>query len=182
MLGFTTLSWRGGKSRARWLWTRRPSQPGRLCDLLHIIHRSSDTQLHFGSSFRLMLRPNLLKENVDGEAIEWAVDRLRACPKTRKILVVISDGAPVDDSTLASNDLEILDRHLRQTVSTVEASTDIKIAALGISFDVSRYYATCTTIRTPEDLGTAMIGLLEQVLVEPNIRAPMTETAEQLST
>jgi cobaltochelatase CobT len=170
ILGFTTTSWRGGRSRAQRRWRDMgPSKPGRLCDLLHIIYRSADDPRAStgGWSLRPMLRPDLPKENVDGEAIEWAALRLRARPERNKVLVVISDGAPVDDSTLLANDLGILDRHLRQVLESLQQAADIKVGAIGIGFDVDRYYATTTVVETPEDLGTGLIDLLERVVTGP---------------
>jgi cobaltochelatase CobT len=168
VLGFTTVSWRGGKSRARWLWMGRPSRPGRLCDLLHIIYRSADDRRAStgGWAFMPMLRPDLPKENVDGEALLWAASRLRDRPHRSKILFVVSDGASIDDSTLAANDLGILDRHLRQVIGELEASTDVRVAAAGIGFDVNQYYSRAVTVETPEALGEAMIGLLEQTRLD----------------
>jgi cobaltochelatase CobT len=168
VLGFTTVSWRGGKSRARWLWMGRPSRPGRLCDLLHIIYRSADDRRAStgGWTFMPMLRPDLPKENVDGEALLWAASRLRDRAHRSKILFVVSDGASIDDSTLAANDLGILDRHLRQVIGELEASTDVRVAAAGIGFDVNQYYSRAVTVETPEALGEAMIGLLEQTLLD----------------
>jgi cobaltochelatase CobT len=162
VLGFTTMRWGGGEARKLWKNAGEPEQPGRLCDLLHIVYQSIEERrlLTGGGRFGAMLRPHLLKENVDGEALEWAAARLRARPQTRKRLVVISDGAPIDDSTLLANDPDILDRHLKQVVRDLESSPDIEVGALGIGFDVRRYYANAVTIATVQDLGTAMIALL----------------------
>jgi len=168
VLGFTTRSWRGGGSRKRWLFNlRQPRKPGRLCDLLHVIYRdAADRRASTcGSQLRPMLRPDLPKENVDGEAIEWAATRLRTRPEPKKILIVISDGAPVDDSTLLANGPDILDQHLREVVDELQRSKDIDIAAVGIGFDVSQYYKTSRTVRTPEDLGNALIGLIEDTVM-----------------
>ncbi len=176
VLGFTTSSWRGGQARATWtrgrpsklwIWRRRPPRPGRLCDLLHIVYREPDDFRPWAShwSFRNMLRPDLPKENVDGEALEWASDRLRGLPQQRKLLIVISDGAPVDDSTLSANDGWILDRHLRAVVGALEASADIQLSAIGIGFDVSRYYKNSAIVTTADDLGEALISHLERVLI-----------------
>ena len=168
VLGFTTVSWKGGRSRRSWLLRGRPRNPGRLCDLLHIVYRSGDdgTTRGAGWSFRPMLRPDLLKENVDGEALQWAVSRLRACGQSRKILLVISDGAPVDDSTLLANDVGYLDRHLRAVVSDLEASEDILVAAIGIGTDASRYYSRAVQVAIPEELGTTALGLLEALILQ----------------
>jgi cobaltochelatase CobT len=167
ILGFTTVRWQGGKSRARWLRQGRPPQPGRLSDLLHIVYRrAEDTRTSTGGpDFKPMLRPDLPKENVDGEALLWAVSRLRSRPGSRKLLVVLSDGAPVDDATLMANDLGYLDRHLRAVIQAIEAAGDIRIVSIGIGFDTSRYYATPTMITTPEDLGKTLIGALEAAII-----------------
>jgi cobaltochelatase CobT len=172
VLGFTTVRWKGGKSREKWLRAGRPAHPGRLCDLLHVVYRTIDATGSGvgGWSFRPMLRPDLPKENVDGEAVEWAASRLRSRPNAHKILLVVSDGAPVDDSTLSANDLYILDHHLRTVIGELEESKDIRVAAVGIGFDVGRYYATSTTVATAGDLGAAIVGLLERSIVGPGDR------------
>ena len=161
MLGFTTVGWQGGRSRRRWLRSGRPWDPGRLCDLLHIVYQSSGAQSRgsAGGYWKPILRPDLLKENVDGEALEWAASRLRANSRKRKLLLVISDGAPVDDATLSANDLNILDRHLKQVARDLEASPDIDLAAIGIGieFDLSRFYSNFSTVKTVEDLGGAVV-------------------------
>ncbi len=113
-----------------------------------------------------MLRPDLPKENVDGEALEWAAARLHSLPKASKILLVVSDGAPVDDSTLYENDPAILDSHLKQVVGDITAKSNIKVAAIGIGFEVSRYYPNSATVKTAEDLGTAMVSLLETMIID----------------
>jgi len=167
ILGFTTVRWRGGKSRERWLRMGQPRHPGRLCDLLHIVYRRADDKRAStgGPAFKQMLRPDLPKENVDGEAVLWAVSRLRSSQKTRKLLVVLSDGAPVDDATLAANDLGYLDRHLQEVVRAVGEAGDICLIGVGIGFDPSRYYATSSIVTTPEDLGKSLIGALEAAIV-----------------
>jgi cobaltochelatase CobT len=174
ILGFTTVSWHGGLSGRKWRWSWRAGPPGRLCDLLHIIYEPSDSvgTATGGGLLKPMLRPDLPKENVDGEALEWAVSRLRAHEQKRKILIVISDGAPVDDSTLTYNDPTILERHLRHVIGDLESSDDIELGAIGISFDVDRYYSTSTTVKSPEDLGEAMISLLELIIAKPNAVPP----------
>ncbi len=180
ILGFTTTSWKGGKARQKWLRIGKPRHPGRLCDLLHIIYRDADDRRPGagGWNFKPMLRPDLLKENVDGEALEWAVRRLRARPERSKILLVVSDGAPVDDSTLLANDLNILDQHLKDVIHDIEASTDVRVAGLGIGFDVSRYYSSAVTIETAKDLGQAMLGLIEQILtLSPQQLSPRLHSA-----
>ena len=166
ILGFTTVSWKGGHPRQFWKWCLRPKDPGRLCELLHIIYRSADNEYasSLGWSIRQMLRPDLPKENSDGEALLWASERLLARPEKRKIIVVISDGAPVDDSTLLANEPDILIAHLREVIADIEAKGEIELFALGIGFDVARCYTASTTIKTAEDLGTCLIGLLERAL------------------
>src|SRR5215510_140522 len=142
ILGFTTASWKGGRSREMWMRSGRPANPGRLCDLLHIVHRSAnDTHRGASPSVRNLLSDNLLKENVDGEAVAWAAARLRDRGEARKIMIVVSDGAPVDDSTLTDNDPAILDRHLKAVVASINDAQDIRLAAIGLEYDVSRYYA-----------------------------------------
>ena len=126
--------WRGGKSRWSWRRAGRPASPGRLCDLLHIIYRSADETIAGPPwSIRNLLRREILKENIDGEAVLWAAHRLRGRSEKRKILVVVSDGAPVDDSTLAANDPLILDRHLREVIASIEHASDIRLGAVGLT-------------------------------------------------
>jgi cobaltochelatase CobT len=162
ILGFTTRSWKGGISRERWRSAGGPRNPGRLCDLLHIIYREvGDLR---PASLLPMLRPDVLKENIDGEAVEWAAARLRARPEQNKILIVISDGAPVDDSTLAANDAGILDGHLRDVIGRLRDAADVRIGAVGIEFDVGRYYGTSRTVSTAEQLARALIDLIEQLM------------------
>lgn len=173
ILGFTTTSWKGGHPRKFWEWCFRPQAPGRLCELLHIIYRSADDDRasSLGWTIRQMLRPDLLKENVDGEALIWASERLAARPEKRKIIVVISDGAPVDDSTLDANGPDILVAHLREVIADIESKGDIELFAVGIGFDVARYYAVSKTIKTAQDLGISLIKLLEDALTaRPNKR------------
>lgn len=167
ILGFTTVAWKGGRSREKWLEQGKPPQPGRLSDLLHIIHRSADTPKAGADEWdpMNMLRPDLLKENIDGEALEWAAQRLRARPERNKVLLVISDGAPVDDSTLAANDGYILDRHLRQVIAALQDAGDIHLGAAGVGYEVGRHYATAMKVATAGDLGEALIDLLEDVLL-----------------
>ena len=166
VLGFTTVSWHGGRARRRWKWRLRPRRPGRLCELLHVIYRSANDHRTStgGWAFRAMLRPDLPKENVDGEAILWAATRLRSRPEKRKVVLVISDGAPVDDATLLANDPEFLDRHLREVIQKLTDQNDVELAALGVGFDVSGYYSESSVIQVAEDLGTALIGLLERTI------------------
>jgi cobaltochelatase CobT len=171
VLGFTTVRWKGGKARETWLRAGRPPNPGRLCDLLHVIYRATDSvgSGTGGWSLRPMLRPDLPKENIDGEAIEWAASRLRRRPSPHKILLVVSDGAPVDDSTLLANNPHFLEDHLRAVIGEIEQLNEIRLAAIGIGFDVSRYYATSKTLVTAGDLGGATIRLIERVITENNV-------------
>ena len=166
ILGFTTASWHGGAPRKRWLSAGAPPKPGRLCELLHIVYRdqSGPGSGTGGWDLRPMLRPDLLKENVDGEALLWAAERLRTRPAGRRLLVILSDGAPVDDSTLIANGPEYLVGHLRNVIDELQASPDIELAAVGIAFDVGRYYALHSVIGAPDELGAGLIGLLERAL------------------
>ena len=161
VLGFTTRQWKGGESRKRWVEDGKPENPGRLNDIRHIIFKSADTPWRRGrKNFGLMLREGLLKENVDGEALIWAHDRLVMRQEQRKILMVISDGAPVDDSTLSTNPNSYLDLHLRQVIHSIETQSPIKLIAIGIGHDVTRYYQKAVTIHRAEELGGAMLDQL----------------------
>jgi len=161
ILGFTTKNWKGGKSREEWNKNNKPKNPGRLNDLRHIIYKSAD--IHWRQSKRnlgLMLKEGLLKENIDGEAISWAFNRLKKRKEERKILMVISDGAPVDDSTLSVNSGNFLEKHLRKIVKFIESKSEIEILAIGIGHDVSRYYNKAIKITDVQELGDVMIGQL----------------------
>ena len=161
VLGFTTKQWKGGESRKMWMENGKPENPGRLNDIRHIIFKSADTPWRRGQkNFGLMLREGLLKENVDGEALIWAHDRLARRAEQRKILMVISDGAPVDDSTLSTNPTNFLDLHLRQVIHSIETKSDINLIAIGIGHDVTRYYKNAVTIHRAEELGGAMLEQL----------------------
>tara|TARA_B100001079_G_C16406067_1_gene513694 strand:- start:340 stop:2094 length:1755 start_codon:yes stop_codon:yes gene_type:complete len=161
VLGFTTKHWKGGESRKIWMDDGKPENPGRLNDIRHIIFKSADTPWRRGQkNFGLMLREGLLKENVDGEALIWAHDRLARRAEQRKILMVISDGAPVDDSTLSTNPTNFLDLHLRQVIHSIETMSDINLIAIGIGHDVTRYYKNAVTIHRAEELGGAMLEQL----------------------
>ncbi len=164
ILGFTTKNWKGGKSREEWNQNKKPKNPGRLNDLRHIIYKSADT--HWRQSKKnlgLMLKEGLLKENIDGEAISWAFNRLKKRKEERKILMIISDGAPVDDSTLSVNSGDFLEKHLKQTVKFIENKTDIEILAIGIGHDVSRYYNKAIKITDVQELGDVMINQLSDL-------------------
>ncbi|PYE82509.1 cobaltochelatase subunit CobT [Pseudoroseicyclus aestuarii] len=157
ILGFTTRAWKGGQSRENWLADGRPAGPGRLNDLRHIVYKSADapwrrTRPNLG----LMMKEGLLKENIDGEALEWAHRRMQARPEQRKILMVISDGAPVDDSTLSTNPANYLEKHLRDVIAMVERRRAVELIAIGIGHDVTRYYQHAVTITDVEQLAGAM--------------------------
>ena len=161
ILGFTTKNWKGGKSREEWNKNNKPKNPGRLNDLRHIIYKSAD--IHWRQSKKnlgLMLKEGLLKENIDGEAISWAFNRLKKRKEERKILMVISDGAPVDDSTLSVNSGNFLEKHLKKVVKFIESKSEIEILAIGIGHDVSRYYNKAIKITDVQELGDVMIGQL----------------------
>ena len=161
VLGFTTKQWKGGDSRRMWMEDGKPENPGRLNDIRHIIFKSADTPWRRGQkNFGLMLREGLLKENVDGEALIWAHDRLSRRTEQRKILMVISDGAPVDDSTLSTNQTNFLDLHLRQVIHSIETQSEVSLIAIGIGHDVTRYYKNAVTIHRAEELGGAMLEQL----------------------
>ena len=161
ILGFTTKNWKGGQSRELWNKKGKTKNPGRLNDLRHIIYKSADT--HWRQSkinLGLMLKEGLLKENIDGEAITWAFNRLKRRKEERKILMVISDGAPVDDSTLSVNSGDFLEKHLKKMVKFIEDKTDVEILAIGIGHDVSRYYNKAIKITDVNELGDVMISQL----------------------
>jgi len=157
VLGFTTRAWKGGQSREKWLAEGRPQQPGRLNDLRHIIYKKADAPMRrTKANLGLMMKEGLLKENIDGEALEWAHRRMLARPEQRKILMVISDGAPVDDSTLAMNPQNFLEKHLRDVIAMVEKRKQVELIAIGIGHDVTRYYQHAVTITDAEQLAGAM--------------------------
>ena len=157
ILGFTTRAWKGGQSREEWLAEGRPQTPGRLNDLRHIIYKSADAPWRRARpNLGLMMKEGLLKENIDGEALEWAHRRMSARPEARKILMVISDGAPVDDSTLSVNSSNYLEKHLRDVIAMVEKRRQVELLAIGIGHDVTRYYERAVTITDVEQLAGAM--------------------------
>ncbi len=161
ILGFTTRAWKGGQSRETWLAAGRPPQPGRLNDIRHIVYKRADEPWRRArNSLGLMMREGLLKENIDGEALMWAHARLVARPEERRILMVISDGAPVDDSTLSVNSGSYLERHLRQVIGWIETRSPVELVAIGIGHDVTRYYARAVTIMDVEQLGGTIIEQL----------------------
>ncbi len=168
VLGFTTRAWKGGQSRELWLSDGRPANPGRLNDLRHIVYKRADEPYrHAKRNLGLMMREGLLKENIDGEALLWAHNRLIARPEERRILMVISDGAPVDDSTASANGGAYLERHLRQVIEWVERRSTVELVAIGIGHDVTRYYSRAVTIMDAEQLGGAMIEQLARLFETP---------------
>lgn len=174
ILGFTTRTWKGGRSREKWLADSKPTSPGRLNDLRHIVYKAADAPWRRArKSLGLMLREGLLKENIDGEALLWAHDRLIGRPEQRKILMVISDGAPVDDSTLSVNSGNYLERHLRDVIGWIEGLSPVELIAIGIGHDVTRYYRRAVTLVDVEQLGGTVLGELASLFDEetPAMRA-----------
>jgi len=169
VLGFTTKNWKGGKSREAWTKTDKPKNPGRLNDLRHIIYKGADTQWRQAkNNIGLMLKEGLLKENIDGEAISWAYNRIKKRKEERKILMVISDGAPVDDSTLSVNSGDFLEKHLKKMVKFIETKSNVEILAIGIGHDVSRYYDKAIKITDVNELGDVMISQLSGLFENKN--------------
>jgi len=173
ILGFTTRAWKGGLSREQWLAAGRPLQPGRLNDLRHIIYKSADAPWRRArENLGLMMKEGLLKENIDGEALEWAHRRMTGRPEARRILMVISDGAPVDDSTLSVNPANYLEKHLRDVIAMVERKKQVELIAIGIGHDVTRYYERAVTITDVEQLAGAMTEQLAALFdADPRKRA-----------
>ncbi len=172
ILGFTTRAWKGGQARERWVAAGKPANPGRLNDLRHIIYKPADAPWRRARrSLGLMLREGILKENIDGEALLWAHDRLMARPEQRRILMVISDGAPVDDSTQGVNPGGYLERHLRQTIEMIERRSPVALVAIGIGHDVTRYYRRAVTIVDVEQLGGTVMEQLAALFDEDTPRA-----------
>jgi cobaltochelatase CobT len=173
ILGFTTRAWKGGQSREAWLAAGKPPSPGRLNDLRHIIYKSSDAPWRRSKrNLSLMMREGLLKENIDGEALAWAHSRLLGRPEQRKILMMISDGAPVDDSTLSVNSGAYLEYHLRQVIEEIEKRSPVELIAIGIGHDVTRYYSRAVTITDPSELAGAMTDKLVELFDEEPPPAP----------
>ncbi len=169
ILGFTTKHWKGGSSREKWMKNDKPNLPGRLNDLRHIIYKSADTQWRQAkNNMGLMLKEGLLKENIDGEALKWAFNKMNKRKEDRKILMVISDGAPVDDSTLSTNTSDYLETNLKKTVKWIESKSNIELLAIGIGHDVTRYYQRAVKITDVQDLGDVMINELTDLFVEKN--------------
>ncbi|MFN5211558.1 cobaltochelatase subunit CobT [Brevundimonas sp.] len=172
ILGFTTRAWKGGQSREAWISAGKPPMPGRLNDLRHIIYKAADAPWRRAKkNLGLMMREGLLKENIDGEALAWAHDRLVARPEQRRILMVISDGSPVDDSTQSANAALYLDRHLRQVIAGIETRSPVELLAIGIGHDVTRWYRKALTLVDVEQLGGAMTEKLAE-LFERDATAP----------
>ena len=169
VLGFTTKNWKGGKSREAWAKNDKPKNPGRLNDLRHIIYKSADTHWRQAkNNIGLMLKEGLLKENIDGEAIYWAFNRIKKRKEERKILMVISDGAPVDDSTLSVNSGDFLEKHLKKVVKFIETKSEVEILAIGIGHDVSRYYNRAIKITDVNELGDVMVSQLSGLFENKN--------------
>ncbi len=169
ILGFTTKHWKGGSSREKWMKNDKPNLPGRLNDLRHIIYKSADMPWRQAkNNMGLMLKEGLLKENIDGEALKWAYNKMSKRKEERKILMVISDGAPVDDSTLSTNSSDYLETNLKNTVKWIENKTNIELLAIGIGHDVTRYYKQAIKITDVQDLGDVMINQLTDLFVEKN--------------
>ncbi len=167
ILGFTTRAWKGGQSREQWLAAGKPPNPGRLNDLRHIIYKAADAPWRRAKrNLALMMREGLLKENIDGEALAWAHNRLLGRPEQRRILMMISDGAPVDDSTLSVNSGSYLEHHLRQVIEEIETRSPVELIAIGIGHDVTRYYRRAVTITDPSELAGAMTDKLVELFEE----------------
>ena len=167
VLGFTTKNWKGGKSREKWNSNNKPFKPGRLNDLRHIIYKSADTPWRQAKkNLGLMLKEGLLKENIDGEALLWAFKRIVKRKEERKIMMIISDGAPVDDSTLSVNSGDYLEKHLKQTVKWIEENSNVEVLAVGIGHDVTRYYRKAIKIADVQELGDVMINQLTELFSE----------------
>ncbi len=167
ILGFTTKHWKGGQSRQKWTDNQKPLFPGRLNDLRHIIYKSADAPWRQSkNNMGLMLKEGLLKENIDGEALKWAYNKIIRRKEERKILMVISDGAPVDDSTLSTNTSDFLENNLKQTVKWIEKNSSVELLAIGIGHDVTRYYNKAIKIADVQDLGDVMINQLADLFSE----------------
>ncbi len=173
VLGFTTKAWKGGQARENWVQAGKPAAPGRLNDLRHVIYKPADAPYRRARrNLGLMQKEGLLKENIDGEALLWASQRLLARPEERRILLVISDGAPVDDSTLSTNKGDYLDRHLRQVIGQIEGANQIELIAIGIGHDVTKFYRRAVTIQDAEQLAGAMIDKLAELFTDENQHSP----------
>jgi cobaltochelatase CobT len=172
ILGFTTRAWKGGQAREKWVADGRPAKPGRLNDLRHVIYKSADAPWRRArTSLGLMMKEGLLKENIDGEALMWAHARLLGRPEARRILMMISDGAPVDDTTSSANGGAYLERHLREVIHYIENRSPVELMAIGIGHDVTRYYRRALTIVDVEQLGGAIIDKLAELFDEDALKA-----------
>lgn len=182
ILGFTTKAWKGGQSREQWLKQEKPANPGRLNDLRHIIYKAADAPWRRSrQNLGLMMREGLLKENIDGEALLWAHQRLMGRPEQRRILMMISDGAPVDDSTLSVNPGNYLERHLRHVIEDIETYSPIELLAIGIGHDVTRYYKRAVTIVDAEELAGAITEQLADLFEENPELASRPKAARRLA-
>jgi len=171
ILGFTTRAWKGGSAREKWIEDEKPKSPGRLNDLRHIVYKAADQPWRRSRrNLGLMLREGILKENIDGEALIWAHSRLIARTEERRILMVISDGAPVDDSTLSVNSGSYLERHLKQVIEYLEKMSPVQVLAIGIGHDVTRYYRRAVTLVDAEQLGGTLVDKLAELFDEPSPR------------
>jgi cobaltochelatase CobT len=180
ILGFTTRAWKGGQSRERWVQEGKPRNPGRLNDLRHVVYKSADAPWRRArKNLGLMLREGLLKENIDGEALDWSYRRLLSRPEKRRILMVVSDGAPVDDSTLSVNPGNYLERHLRKVIHDIEGRNIVELIAIGIGHDVTRYYRRAVTIVDAEELGGTMMKKLAELFDEDAAAAFQRAAAER---
>jgi cobaltochelatase CobT len=180
ILGFTTRAWKGGQSRESWVKAGKPRNPGRLNDLRHVVYKPADAPWRRArKNLGLMLREGLLKENIDGEALDWAYRRISRRPEQRRILMVISDGAPVDDSTLSVNPGNYLEKHLRRVIAEIERAGDVELTAIGIGHDVTRYYRRAVTIVDAEELGGTMMKNLADLFDEDAANAGHRAAAER---
>ncbi|MEC8094955.1 MAG: cobaltochelatase subunit CobT, partial [Pseudomonadota bacterium] len=170
ILGFTTRAWKGGQARETWMANGKPGHPGRLNDLRHIVYKNADAPWRRARrNLGLMMREGLLKENIDGEALIWAHNRLLARGEQRRIMMVISDGAPVDDSTLSVNAGNYLEKHLRNVIEDIETQSPVELIAIGIGHDVTRYYRRAVTIVDAEQLGGAMTDKLAELFDDADL-------------
>ncbi|MFN7635304.1 MAG: cobaltochelatase CobT-related protein, partial [Acetobacteraceae bacterium] len=182
ILGFTTRAWKGGQSRESWVKAGKPRNPGRLNDLRHVVYKPADAPWRRArKNLGLMLRDGLLKANSDGEALDWAYRRISRRPEQRRILMVISDGAPVDDSTLSVNPGNYLEKHLRRVIAEIERAGDVELTAIGIGHDVTRYYRRAVTIVDAEELGGTMMKNLADLFDEDAANAWHRAAAERAS-
>lgn len=171
LAGFSTLGWHGGRAMEAWQLAGRPKRPGRLCALLHVTFKTFDSSLA-ATDWRAMLHPDALRENVDGEALEWAAQSLRDRPEPKKLLIILSDGAPVDDATLTYNGPTYLERHLLSTIDAIVDEGTVLLGAIGVGFGVERYYPTAFAVEDLNDLAPALVDMIDQLL-SMSERSPM---------